>query len=78
MSHYCARLQIVPGTITEACDYAATHHLARSYWRLILIPEDLQPGVPCVLIGTWALRLNPDTLNARLAELGIQPEPVPA
>lgn len=66
-------VQVVPGTVTEACDYAAAHHWGSADWRLILIPQDLKPDGDYILIGTWAQRLNPDTLAARIAELDIQP-----
>jgi hypothetical protein len=77
VSHH---LQVIAGTVTQALDWNAQHHRGWGSYRLILDLDDLLPGVPCVLVGTWAQRLNPDTLHARLAELGIQPaaDQVPA
>lgn len=66
-------VQLVPGTVTEACDFAAARNWGSANWRLVLVPEDLKPGGTYMLVGTWAQRLNPDALHARLDELGIRP-----
>lgn len=66
-------VQVVPGTITEACDYAAAQHWGTAAWRLALIPEDLKPDGDYILIGTWRQRLDPRALAARVTELGIRP-----
>jgi hypothetical protein len=68
VSHHT--LQLIAGTVTEALDWFATTHQP---YRLILVDEDLQPGGTYMLVGTWAARLNPAALHARLTELGIQP-----
>lgn len=70
-------LQVIPGTVAEALDYAAAHHLAWASYRLVLTLEDLVPDGTYALVGTWRFRLPPAAVCARLAELGIQPASLP-
>lgn len=66
-------VQVIPGSVTEALDYATANHWGRSHWRLVLVPEDLTPNGRYVCVGGWHNRLDPQVLAARLAELNVQP-----
>lgn len=71
MSNHSTPLHVIPGTVVEALDWAIGRPWAS--YRLVLTLDDLTPGGEYTLVGTWAQRHNPDTLTARLADLGIQP-----